>query len=101
MEEIVTYSESLRCNVSLTNERLLHIRAGHPEVSPAHDRLILETIRAPEKVRQSKRMTNAHLLSRWYSEVLNGKHLVVVVIVNEDRGWVATSYFTNKIADGS
>lgn len=99
MEELILRCTALNSNVVLTQERLKHIEQGHPEVAPEHIDKIVETIQDPGLVRVSRRQTGGLLLSRWYPEILNGKHLVVVVISTEKRSWVATAYFTRQIRD--
>jgi hypothetical protein len=39
---------------------------------------------------------------RWYDELHNGKHLVVVVVSDEqpERHWIVTAYITRKPTGG-
>jgi hypothetical protein len=97
MSETIVFCKSLGDDIHLTEERKAHIRAGHPEVSPAYDDCILNTMSSPDQVRPSKRVKDAFLLSRFFPEMLNGKHLVVVVVSTEGRYWVATAYATRKL----
>ena len=87
-------------SVSLTNERLEHIREHHPDLLPANRQLIDETLRTPDIVRQSKRMSNGYLFVKWYPETANGKFCVVVVLKEPLRSWVVTSYLARKVPQG-
>jgi hypothetical protein len=42
------------------------------------------------------------LLSRWYTDIQRGKHVVVVVVseFTGERHWIITAYMTGKLAEG-
>lgn len=57
----------------------------------------------PDEIRQSSRIRNARLLSRWFEWLHGGKHVVVVVVSNSipsERHWIVTAYMTNRLARG-
>lgn len=95
----------LAARVELTDERLAHIRAGHPELVPAiHDR-IAQTLDDPDQIRGDSRFPGTRLFSRWFDDLLGGK-IVVVAVVTDDtqveslRHWVVTAYVTRRITRG-
>ncbi|MGH7094470.1 MAG: hypothetical protein ACREFB_13165, partial [Stellaceae bacterium] len=67
-------------DVQLNKERESHIAERHPDLLPAYRDRIAATLADPDQVRRSRRFGDARLLSRWYSDVKGGKHVVVVVV---------------------
>jgi hypothetical protein len=64
---------------------------------------ISDTLRDPDQVRRSGRFANARLFSKWYDDLVKGKHLVVVVVSEallKSRDWVVTAYITRRIPEG-
>jgi hypothetical protein len=89
--------------VELTRERAKHIAEQHPELLPAHLDRIGATLARPDKIRRSIRSDHGKLFSRWYADLLGGKHVVVVVMTDsEDRGrhWVVAAYLARRLAEG-
>ena len=89
--------------VELSDERASHIAETHPELLPAHEDRIGGTLQDPDQVRLSRRFANARLFSKWYDDLLTGKHLVVVVVseaLPKSRDWVVTAYVTKRIPEG-
>ncbi len=92
-------------DVELTDERLAHIRAGHPElITEAVDR-IARTLSDPDEIRTDPRFAGTHLISRWFDDLLGGKIMVVAVVVDETRPherrhWVVTAYVTRRLSQG-
>lgn len=91
--------------VELTDERLAHIRAGHPElVHSTHDP-IARTLGDPDEIRRDSRFPGTRLFSRWFDDLLGGK-IVVVAVVTDDvlaespRHWVVTAYVTSRTTRG-
>lgn len=61
------------------------------------------TLREPDQVRRSVRFANARLFSRWFDDVRDGKHVVVVVVSDAAPGkrhWVVTAYMARRLAEG-
>jgi hypothetical protein len=88
--------------VELTEEREKHIGERHPELLPKIGERIRMTLAEPHEVRQSARSADARLFSRWFDDIMGGKH-VVVVVVNERRTrrhWVITAYVVSKLGQG-
>ena len=57
----------------------------------------------PDLVRRSTR-GNARLLSRWYTDLRGGKHVVVVVTSDpggQGRHWIVTAYLARRLAEGA
>jgi hypothetical protein len=93
----------LRSEVELTAERELHIRERHPDLLPTHRARITEVLADPDIVRRSHRSPAAHLFSRWYSDIRQGRHIVVVVQGGPGasrRHWIITAYTTRRLASG-
>lgn len=87
----------------LTEERERHIAERHPELLPAHRDRLVETLADPDQVRTGVRFGSARLFSRWYTDSRGGKHVVVVVISEQEpagRHWIITAYITGKLAGG-
>ena len=91
--------------VELTDERLAHIRGGHPElISEAVDR-IARALADPDEIRTDPRFAGTHLFSRWFDDLLSGKIMVVAVVADETgpherRHWVVTAYVTRRLSQG-
>ena len=93
----------LHGEVELTVERELHIRERHPDLLPAHRTRIIEALADPDVVRRSHRSPTAHLFSRWYSDIRQGRHIVVVVQGDagaSGRHWIVSAYTTRRLASG-
>ena len=88
--------------VELTEEREKHVGDRHPELLPKiHDRLRL-ALAEPHEVRRSARSASARLFSRWFDDIIGGKHVVVVVEseIKPRRHWVVTAYVVSKLGQG-
>jgi len=81
---------------------LRHIAERHPELLPENRLSMIETLNRPDNVRPSARLSNARLFSKFYPDLVHGKHVVVVVISETipQRHWVVTAYLTRKLAIG-
>jgi hypothetical protein len=85
-------------SIELTDERWLHIIKEHPEVSQYKER-IQEVLATPDYVKRSSRNTDVVLYYKFYSDILDGKYLLVV-IKKELRSFVLTCYITDMIKKG-
>jgi hypothetical protein len=94
--------EYLTGEVELTEEREKHIADRHPELLPEIRDRIRMTLADPHEVRRSARSTDARLFSRWFDDIMGGKHVVVVVVseVRPRRNWVITAYVVSKLGQG-
>jgi hypothetical protein len=93
----------LNDEVELTEERERHITERHPDLLPEHRPRIAETLSRPDQVRTSARFGSAKLFSRWYTEVRQGKYVVVVVVSErtpQERHWIITAYLASRLAPG-
>jgi len=91
--------------VELTDERLAHIQAGHPELIHATGDRIARTLGDPDEIRRDSRFPGMQLFSRWFDDLLGGKIVVVAVVTDEvqaesPRHWVVTAYVTRRITQG-
>ena len=94
----------LNAQVELTDERERHIVERHPDLLPDHRQRIADTLVDPDQVRQSARLANARMFSRWFESVRGGKHVVVVVVSDsgpDGRHWIITAYIARKLAEGA
>ena len=89
--------------VELTEERERHITERHPDLLPDHRERLAETLADPDEVRRSARFGQARLFSRWYDDVRQGKHIVVVIVSEPEpnrRHWIITAYLARRLAGG-
>lgn len=87
----------------LSAERERHIQTEHPDLLPEHAARLAETLAAPDEVRNSWHASNARLFSRWFPDLRNGKHVVVVVFSEdslEERHWIVTAYLARRLSGG-
>ena len=87
--------------VDLTEERERHIAERHPDLLPEHRHRIAETLADPDQVRKSVRFGSARLFARWYTDLRQGKHVVVVVVSEREpsaRHWIITAYMARTLA---
>ena len=90
-------------DVELSEERERHIGERHPDLLPEHRERLATTLAEPDEVRRSARFGEARLFSRWYDDVRQGKHVVVVVVSDSGpnaRHWVVTAYLARKLIPG-
>jgi hypothetical protein len=89
--------------VELSEEREKHIGDRHPELLPKIRERIRATLADPYEVRRSARSASARLFSRWFDDIMGGKHVVVVVVseVKPRRHWVITAYVVSKLGQGA
>lgn len=89
--------------VELTDERKRHIQNNHPDLLPEYHGAIADTLYAPDQVRESIRFASARMFSRWFDNIKDGKHVVVVVVsdvITGNRHWIITAYIARKLAEG-
>ena len=88
--------------VELTEEREKHVGDRHPELLPKIRERIRMTLAEPQEVRRSARSADARLFSRWFDDIMGGKHAVVVVVSERKtrRHWVITAYVVRKLGQG-
>lgn len=93
----------LHAEVEMTDERKQHIAEQHPDILPAYLNELVKTLADPDQVRRSARFNNARLFTKWFDNVRDGKHIVVVVVTDaapKERHWVVTAYIARKLAGG-
>src|SRR3989304_9932014 len=92
------YPSVLGQPVELTNERRAHILKRHPVIAPFLER-IRDVLALPEEARRSNYDPEVLLLSRFYPDILGGKHLMVVVRI-DGRRFILTVYVTGHLVGG-
>jgi hypothetical protein len=93
----------LKGEVELADDRERHIAERHPDLLPTHLVKVEQTLAEPDQIRRSGRFASARLFSRWFDDLLGGKHVIVVVLcsaVSPGRNWIITSYIARSIAVG-
>ncbi len=70
----------------------------HPEAKKLFNR-VGNTLVSPDEVRKSVTDSRTRLYYRFYSDVLKGK-FVVVVVKQVDKNFISTIYATDKIKEG-
>ncbi len=88
--------------VELTEAREKHIGERYPELLPKIRDRIRVTLAEPHEIRRSARSASARLFSRWFDDIMGGKHVVVVVVseVMARRHWVITAYLVSMLGQG-
>jgi hypothetical protein len=64
-------------DVELTQEREKHIALKHSSLLPLYRHLLDDVLLNPDLIRLSPRTPKAFEFSRWYGDLLGGKHVVV------------------------
>ena len=93
----------LKGEVELTEDREAHISRTHPDLLPEYLAQIGQTLADPDQVQRSIRMSVARMFCRWFEDVRQGKHVVVVVVSESaprERHWIITAYITRRLAQG-
>jgi hypothetical protein len=86
--------------IRFTDERIAHIRDGHPEMANQFER-IKETLLRPDKVVRSKSDDNVSLFYRYYKTTnVGSKFMCVVVKLIKDHNFILTAYYCEKIKKG-
>lgn len=94
MQEFRDYQER---RVRLTDERLEHIRARHPELIGI-EYVIGETLNSPDSVVQDEDDEEVFIYRRWYTGIYHGdKWVVVVVVIHPDDAFISTAYVTSEL----
>ena len=89
--------------VELTDERLLHIGRRHRDILTDVRSYIGGTLERPDEVRLSVKDANVRLFMRWFSQLRNGKYVIVVVRTTEVsklRYWIMTAYIARRRTGG-
>jgi hypothetical protein len=85
--------------VELTEERWQHIVTEHPIMGDHREKL--PTVLAdPDYVKRSKRDKDVLLYYRYFTDILDGKFLLVVVKKDLQRSFILTGYVTRSIMKG-
>src|SRR5690348_14796107 len=96
------YSPYLCADVILTDERERHILFRHADLGPVSEmeRMLGETLRAPEIIQKSRRDRSGLVFIRWQPDLHKGKYLLVHVINDTERKWIITAYSSHEIPEG-
>jgi len=97
------YCPQLGGFVEWTDERERHVTMRHPDLLPDHRPSVILTLQRPDQIQVSLREPQTLLVSRWFDDILGGKHLVVVVrraMELEQRNTLLTAYLTRMLGKG-
>jgi hypothetical protein len=85
--------------VELTDEREAHIRGKHDEIFATGLDLLSSVLANPDLVQRDTRFPDTLVFSRWYDELIQDKHVIVVVVVDEaiGRNWIVTAFLTRRL----
>jgi hypothetical protein len=89
--------------VELTDERERHIHERHADLIPGLEDLVGGTLLGPDAIHPSASYPTRLLFSRWYSELLGGKYVLVAVEtqpVEPMRYWIVTAHMLRKPVPG-
>jgi len=92
----------LHRKIRITNERIDHIEAVHPEMSGQVDKII-ETMTQPDWLIRSKTDLAVELFYRYYINTPVGDKYMCVVIKNQgniDSIFMITAYYTDSVKKG-
>jgi hypothetical protein len=83
--------------IKLTKERWNHIVKTHPELK---DRLedLKGALEDPELIKRSIYDENVALFYRYYEHIYEGKHMCIVVRLDEES--IVTAYITDRVKKG-
>ena len=89
--------------VELTPEREAHISIRHPDLLPDFRDRLKKVLSDPDEIRHSERSGNTLLFSRWFDDVRDGKHVVVVTVSHfaPERHWIITAYIARRLSGGT
>ena len=83
--------------IKLTEEHWNHITKTHPELRDMLDDL-KGALEDPELIKRSVYNENVVLFYRYYEHIYEGKHMCVVVSIDEES--IVTAYITDRIKKG-
>lgn len=80
----------------------------HPDLWPTYRDRLAAVLAEPDEVRHDARYsTVTRLVSRWFNDVLGGKHIVVAVVTDpvmpnatHPRHWIVTAYIARELTQG-
>ena len=87
--------------VELTGEREAYIRMRHPEA--LLERYLADTLAQPDLIQPDPNHRRTLRFTRWYDDLIGGKHLIVVVVedVVGNRPWIVTVHAARKPRRGA
>jgi len=89
----------LKQTVRMSAEREAHVLSVHSELAPDWPALLAQTLDDPDELRWSDRDEETLLFGRWYPELLDGKHVIVVVVLDASGGqqpWIVTAFIARR-----
>ena len=87
----------------MTDEREAHIHQEHDELLPGLYGFLTDTLEFPHVVQQSASSRHVRLFSRWHTNLLNGKYVIVVIgsqTYPTTRHFVLTAYVADELQQG-
>jgi hypothetical protein len=85
--------------VRLSSEREGHILRRHDDFGPLLQQYLSEVLSQPDRIIWSRDDERILLFSRWYPALLDGKFVVVAVVLDptgRNQPWIITAYVARK-----
>jgi hypothetical protein len=89
--------------VRLSAAREAHIRERHDDLRHSLHRRLEEVLADPSEIYWSDSDPSTLLFCRWYPDLLNGKYIRVVVVLDAtgvDQPWIITAYVARRRPPG-
>jgi hypothetical protein len=89
--------------VRLSAEREAHLRRYHDDFGPALHDILHEVLNGPDEIRWSDSDPSIMLFWRWYPELVRGKYVAVVVVLDStgsEQPWIITAYVARRMRAG-
>jgi hypothetical protein len=89
----------LNRSVRVSPERESHILLSHDQLAPGWPRLVAHVLADPDEIRWRARDASTLVFGRWYPELVRGKFVLVVVVVDatgRQDPWVVTAYVARR-----
>ncbi|HEX5011010.1 MAG TPA: hypothetical protein VFY71_11480 [Planctomycetota bacterium] len=93
----------LKKPVRVSTERERHVLAGHGELAARWPAVIAQVLADPDEICWDETGSNTMLLARWYPHLLQGKFVVVVVVLDataRQQPWLVTAYVARRWRKG-
>ena len=94
----------LKQPVRVSRELERHILLDNDDLAADWPRLVALVLEDPDEIRRSARDEGTLVFGRWYPELVHGKFVLVVVVLDSTGGqgpWVVTAYVARRWRAGT
>jgi hypothetical protein len=94
----------LKQPVRMSREREEHILSGHRQLVPRWPLFVQLVVEDPDEIRWSTKRYGTLVFGRWYPELLHGKYVLVVVVLDatgRQDPWIVTAYVARHLPEGA